>query len=115
MTPTMPHPPTLPHGARVRFDVTLFRATFHRPETTKTGQQYTARWRVWTSLRCRERTGLLIGYRTLRDGTTDWVGEEAGYVFTPRDTPLRVALVSPSLRHKPVYVPLDALREEPAS
>ena len=52
-----------------------------------------------------ERTCIFLGYRTLSNGTRHY-DSYAGYDYTPTKH-FKAALVSPSERENPVYVPLD--------
>jgi hypothetical protein len=54
-------------------------------------------------------TGIVVGIRTISNGTRKWVGSEEGYEYTPTEY-LQAALVAFDLRRKPVLVPIDAVQ-----
>ena len=49
------------------------------------------------------REGIYIGYRTVNDGTSEWIGSEEGCVYTAYQS-YRVAVVVLGERENPVYV-----------
>jgi hypothetical protein len=52
--------------------------------------------------------GIFLGFRTLSDGWNDYE-YEVGYVFSAIES-FKAALVCPSDRMNPVYVPLDKIK-----
>lgn len=60
----------------------------------------------WEPKAIEPRDGVLIGWRTLSNGTRAW-HEEEGYCYTATEH-FGAALVVFSLRENPVYVPIDA-------
>jgi hypothetical protein len=95
------------HGGTVGFSSTLERKTESRPDATG---RYPRTWKVWTAKAHEPRTGIFLGWRTLRDGTRDW--EEGGPYFEAKGAPLAAALVSYSTTRKPVYVLAEALEAQ---
>lgn len=93
----------LSHGDPVRFTETLRRTAEWRNRESGYG---TRTWKVWQRQSGKERHGLFLGWRTVRDGIREW-GDEFGPVFIPKGEPSRVALVSYSATRNPVYVPYD--------
>ena len=75
------------------------------------GHGYTAiTWKLWEPKPITPCDGNLIGFRTLVDGTRDWIGDDEGYRFEPY-TYHRVALVVFNERENPVYVKMEDLHE----
>ena len=67
-------------------------------------------YKYWQAKPIPVKEGILIGYRTLPDGVREWVCDEEGYIFIPKEH-YRVALVVFNERQNPVYVLLGDLRE----
>lgn len=66
--------------------------------------------RQWMPMECNDTAGILIGYRTLSNGTTEWDREE-GTIYHPTEY-INVALIAYSLYRAPIYAPLDKVRKE---
>jgi len=91
------------HGTKVKITKKLVRES-QRKHTGKFWQ----RWKIWKPVEyCSE--GIFLGYRTVQDGTTDWE-DEVGMIFMKKSC-YKVALVSPSAKENPIYVPLENMRE----
>jgi hypothetical protein len=68
-------------------------------------------WKVWEVKPFpKNRTGILIGFRTISTGTI-WYGGEDGTVYDPKSY-LKAALVALDARTKPVLVLLDDVKNE---
>lgn len=66
--------------------------------------------KYWYAKECKPRTGLIVGIRTLSNGTREWIDSEKGYEYNPIEY-LQAALVVFDMRRKPVLVPIDAIQE----
>lgn len=93
----------LTFGCRVRVGSTYKRRQRH---TTDRGWVWLKWWEAQKLEQPRE--GLYIGYRTLADGKSEYIGSEEGTAFTA-DRHFRAALVVFGERNSPVLVPLEAI------
>jgi hypothetical protein len=64
---------------------------------------YDLRMKVWEACEIKPRQAIFLGYRTLRNGSSQWE-DEVGYVFDQEDHFVAM-LVCFSTRENPVYVP----------
>lgn len=62
------------------------------------------RMRVWEVRDIKPRNAIFLGYRTLRNGSSEWE-DEAGYIFEP-EAHFRAMLVCFSPHENPVYTPI---------
>lgn len=97
------------HGARVVVTARLLRQSENRKREMLPVKW--ERWKVWTAIPMKATGGIFLGWRTLREGTRHYEGEEVGWVFTPKGEPITAALVSLSPLLNPVYVPADELAD----
>lgn len=67
--------------------------------------------REWRRVVCEIKGGLFLGFRWISNGSV-WIDNE-GFDYNRKET-IKAALVSPSERKNPVYVPLDAIFLEAA-
>jgi hypothetical protein len=95
-------------GDKITFTLTYLRMGQDRQRPSGFGKDW---WHYWKEVPSKHRSGIFLGYRTLQNGICEW--EEFGAVFTQQET-IKVALVCPSLKHNPVYVVIDSMREFPA-
>jgi len=95
------------YGKKVIISATYRRGREQRTVINKQGRETTSIWKVWKR-RYFESNGIFLGFRWLKEGTREYE-LEYGYYFAVKGG-FKVALVSPSPRLNPVYVPLDAIR-----
>jgi hypothetical protein len=67
-------------------------------------------YKYWMSRPIEKRDGIFLGLRTLSDGTTSYDYEE-GTRYKPKHY-IKAAVVCFSEKESPVYVPIEALRED---
>lgn len=75
-------------------------------------QHYDTRMKVWEAWEIKPRAAIFLGWRTLRNGASEWE-DEVGFVFDA-DSYFKVALVCFSTRENPVYVPVESVVAERA-
>ena len=93
-------------------DVVIIPHRLRRTGEQRRGEMRSDWWRIWEVKPFPKgpRTGILIGFRTLSNGTI-WYGGEDGKVYDPQDY-IKAALVAVDARTKPVLVLLDAVKNE---
>lgn len=102
------HPIVMPSfGATVTVSITLVRRYRSELSPGRFGGTYNKQRKLWEEKAITPRSGILIGYRNLSNGTREWESE-VGYIYTPEEH-FRAALVVFSDRENPVYAPISAL------
>lgn len=81
-----------------------------REENEFVPQGRTRRKKVWKAENRRSESCVFLGYRTLKNGWTDW-DSDCGWCFRSTET-IKVALVCPPGNKNPFYTPLDAISHE---
>lgn len=63
------------------------------------------RYKYWEKMSCDKKEGIVVGLRTLSNGSVNYDSEE-GYTYTV-DKPVLAALVAISVRYSIIKVPLE--------
>jgi hypothetical protein len=80
---------------------------FRREENEFVPQGRTRRKKVWKAEKRKLESCVFLGYRTLKNGWTDW-DSDCGWCFRSIET-IKVALVCPPGNKNPFYAPLEAI------
>jgi hypothetical protein len=96
-------------GDRVRVKSVLRRSTEYRKRKNYSGREREQRYKLWKETPISERSGILIGFRTLINGFTFWEND-VGYIFDGNER-FKAALVVFSEKENPVFVPLSSISD----
>lgn len=89
-------------GQRIVFNQRLVRRTYYNYRANG----YRERMKRWDITPMAEpKEGIIVGIRTLSNGTTDY-DNESGHMYDPKEH-FRAILVYTSVTRKPVYVPIN--------
>lgn len=105
----------LDFGCIVRCSKILKRRTTYKefPSKIEGLRNTRRRWKYWDEVQGSVKEGIFLGYRTLHNGTSEWESE-VGYIFDSHES-FKAALVCPSDKKNPVYVPLHAIEKLPTA
>lgn len=96
----------LKFGDKITFDTILKRV---KRKVQPEGRYYIEDWRVWESTSVPIKEGIVIGRRTLWDGTAEC---EEGWNYFVGNIPVPVYLVAFNLSQNPVYIPIENYNKE---
>lgn len=100
--------PVIPFGKRVSFTHKYVRVRVTRKDKMPSGRECNnSNWKVWNIVPYEVSEGIFLGFRTLKNGTREW-DSQYGWSFEPKES-FRAALVAPSAKLNPVFVPMDCL------
>ena len=85
------------------------KVTFDRKLIRKTNRGEGRRYKFWAEAPTKHSSGIFLGFRSLKNGHTDW--EEYGWLFSETET-IQAALVCCSVRENPIYVPAETLKSQ---
>lgn len=57
----------------------------------------------WLPMRMAAMSGVIVGARTLRNGSTEWIDDDGARCFHPEGEPIRAWQVAYGLRIRPVH------------
>ena len=76
----------------------------------KNKPHFNVRNKVWEEVKTNQKVVMVVGERTLRNGTSFWQ-EECGYVFEPKEY-FKAILVVENLDRKPFYINYEKFKND---